>query len=59
MMLGLFVLWLLYENWQARRRLRAHINRTAGAQIRAAEMAMQLQRELFDASRGDIITSPR
>jgi quinol monooxygenase YgiN len=47
MMLGLMLLVVLFEQWRARRRLKKHIEATAGAQARAAEMAMQIQREEF------------
>jgi hypothetical protein len=51
MMTVIFILWLQYENWQAQRKLRAHIQATSGAQIAAVELAMQLQREQFETSR--------
>jgi hypothetical protein len=51
MMLGIMLLVLLIEDWHARRRLKDHIDATSGAQARAAEMAMQIQREQFERSR--------
>jgi hypothetical protein len=51
MMLGLLLLWLLYEDWQARRKLDARIRATAGAYIQAAEQNMQFQQELFEQRR--------
>lgn len=48
MMLGVFVLWLLFEEWRARRALAAHIRSTAGAQISASTLAMEFQHELFE-----------
>lgn len=50
MMLVVLLLWLLYEDWLAKRKLEAHIRATSGAQIAAAELAMQFQREQFERS---------
>jgi quinol monooxygenase YgiN len=44
-------LWLLHEDWQDKRKLKAHIQAVAGAQTAAAELAMQIQREQFEVSR--------
>lgn len=48
MILALLLLLLLHEQWLGRRALVAHIKATAGAQVAAAELAMQFQREQFE-----------
>ena len=52
-MLICLLLALLFEDWMARRKLKAHIRVTAGTYIEAAESAMQLQHEQFVLSQAE------